>query len=113
MSAKTGVAVKPMQIDVSILGRDYKVACKEDERAELMQAVALLDARMREIRDAGKVAAVDRIAVDRLAVVIAGHRDSSWWGHATSLLIRGQMYRFGFIRVDPSLFGVLGVSVSL
>ncbi|MCC6379409.1 MAG: cell division protein ZapA [Burkholderiales bacterium] len=63
MSAKTGVAVKPMQIDVSILGRDYKVACKEDERAELMQAVALLDARMREIRDAGKVAAVDRIAV--------------------------------------------------
>ena len=63
MSAKTGVAVKPMQIDVSILGRDYKVACKEDERAELMQAVALLVARMREIRDAGKVAAVDRIAV--------------------------------------------------
>ena len=63
MSAKTGVAVKPMQIDVSILGRDYKVACKEDERAELMQAVELLDARMREIRDAGKVAAVDRIAV--------------------------------------------------
>ena len=63
MSAKTGGAVKPMQSDVSILGRDYKVACKEDERAELMQAVALLDARMREIRDAGKVAAVDRIAV--------------------------------------------------
>ena len=54
---------KPLQLDVSILGRDYKVACRESERAELMRAVALLDARMREIRDAGKVAAVDRIAV--------------------------------------------------
>ena len=54
---------KPLQLDVSILGRDYKVACREPERAELMQAVALLDARMREIRDTGKVAAIDRIAV--------------------------------------------------
>ncbi len=63
MTAKAGAAEKPLQVDVSILGRDYKVACKESERAELMQAVALLDSRMREIRDAGKVAAVDRIAV--------------------------------------------------
>jgi cell division protein ZapA len=54
---------KPLQLDVSILGREYKVACRESERAELMQAVALLDARMREIRDTGKVAAIDRIAV--------------------------------------------------
>ena len=62
MTAKPAVE-KPMQIDVSILGRDYKIACRESERAELMQAVALLDSRMREIREAGKVAAVDRIAV--------------------------------------------------
>jgi len=62
MSAKPP-AEKATQLDVTILGREYKVACKESERAELMQAVALLDARMREIRDAGKVAAIDRIAV--------------------------------------------------
>ena len=63
MTTRTSTTEKPVQLDVSILGRDYKVACKESERAELMQAVALLDERMREIRDAGKVAAVDRIAV--------------------------------------------------
>ena len=62
MSVRTPLD-KPSQLDVSILGRDYKLACREPERAELMQAVALLDERMREIRDAGKVAAVDRIAV--------------------------------------------------
>lgn len=63
MTAKAPASEKALQIDITILGRDYKVACKESERPELMQAVALLDARMREIRDAGKVAAVDRIAV--------------------------------------------------
>jgi cell division protein ZapA len=50
-------------LDVAILGRDYKVACKESERAELTEAVTLLDLRMREIRDSGKVGGVDRIAV--------------------------------------------------
>ncbi len=63
MTTRTPATEKPVQLDVSILGRDYKVACRESERAELMQAVALLDGRMREIRDTGKVAAVDRIAV--------------------------------------------------
>ena len=50
-------------LDVSILGREYRVACKESERDELMQAVQYLDQRMREIRDAGKIAGTERIAV--------------------------------------------------
>ena len=54
---------RALQLDVMIVGREYRVACREDERDALMQAVAHLDARMREIRDAGKVTGVDRIAV--------------------------------------------------
>jgi cell division protein ZapA len=57
MSART------IQLDITILGREFKVACKENEREELSEAVALLDRRMREIRDAGKVTGTDRIAV--------------------------------------------------
>lgn len=52
-----------LQLDVLILGREYRIACAEDERDALMLAVAHLDARMREIRDAGKVNGTDRIAV--------------------------------------------------
>ena len=69
MSPKAGD--KTLQLDVTILGREYKFACKESERAELMQAAALLDKRMREIRDHGKVAAIDRIAV--MAAVNLAH----------------------------------------
>src|SRR5436309_10125495 len=53
----------PLTLDVTIFGREYKVACSEGERAELAEAVAYLDRKMREIRDRGKVAGIDRIAV--------------------------------------------------
>jgi len=54
---------KAVTLDVSILGRPYRVACKDSERAELLQAVQFLDARMREIRDASKLSGGERIAV--------------------------------------------------
>jgi cell division protein ZapA len=54
---------RSLTLDVSILGREYRVACKESEREELLQAVQFLDRRMREIRDAGKVVGAERIAV--------------------------------------------------
>jgi cell division protein ZapA len=50
-------------IEVSILGRNYKVACEDGERDALMQAVEYLDAKMGEIKKGGKVNGTDRIAV--------------------------------------------------
>jgi len=58
-----GGGERTVTLDVSLLGRDFKVACKESERAELADAVALLDRRMREIREGGKIAGAERIAV--------------------------------------------------
>ena len=50
-------------LEVSILGRNYKVACEDGERDALLQAVEYLDAKMGEIRNNGKVSGTDRIAV--------------------------------------------------
>ena len=60
---ETSEGERSVQLDVHILGREWKVGCKEHERADLMDAVRLLDARMREIRDSGKISGIDRIAV--------------------------------------------------
>jgi cell division protein ZapA len=49
--------------DVSILGRDFRITCPDDEREELLKAVAYLDKKMREIRDSGKVIGSERIAI--------------------------------------------------
>lgn len=57
MSDKKGL------LDVTLLGRSYKVACAEDEREELMQAVVYLDRKMGQIKASGKVATAERIAV--------------------------------------------------
>ena len=57
------MAESPKTIEISILGRSYKIACEEGEREALMEAVAFLDAKMGEIKKAGKVSGTDRIAV--------------------------------------------------
>lgn len=57
------MTTKGAQLDVTILGREYRIACDEEEKPALLEAVAFLDARMRDIRDAGKVGGVERIAV--------------------------------------------------
>ena len=50
-------------VEVSLLGRTYRVACDDGEREALMQAVAYLDGKMNEIRKSGKVMGAERIAV--------------------------------------------------
>ncbi len=51
------------QIDVKILDRDYRLAVSNDDRPRLLEAVGIVDERMRAIRDAGRVSSLDRIAV--------------------------------------------------
>jgi cell division protein ZapA len=54
---------KTKTLDVSIMGRAYKVACADDEREALLAAVGYLDRKMNEIKNSGKVASTERIAV--------------------------------------------------
>jgi len=50
-------------LHVSILDRDYGVACPAEEVDELKASARMLDERMREIRKSGKIVGVERIAV--------------------------------------------------
>lgn len=51
------------QLEVTILGQSYVLACPEGGQRELLEAVAAVDREMSAIRDAGKVKARERIAV--------------------------------------------------
>jgi cell division protein ZapA len=51
------------QISLRIMEKEYVVACPYEERSALLDAAEFLNARMREIRDSGKVVGHDRIAV--------------------------------------------------
>ena len=50
-------------IEVTVLDRTLKIACKEDEKADLLSAVEYLDAKMREIKANSKVLSVERVAI--------------------------------------------------
>jgi|SRR4051794_20858467 cell division protein ZapA len=51
------------QLEVTILGQSYVLACPDGGERDLLEAVAMVDKEMSAIRDAGKVKARERIAV--------------------------------------------------
>ena len=51
------------QVSVRILDKEYQVACLASERTELLDSAEILDAKMREIQNTGRVVGLDRIAV--------------------------------------------------
>ena len=51
------------QVETTILGQSYMLACPPDGEKLLHEAVAIVDREMSAIRDAGKVKARERIAV--------------------------------------------------
>ncbi|HLU78245.1 MAG TPA: cell division protein ZapA [Burkholderiaceae bacterium] len=59
------------RVDVSILGREYSLACLPSEKDALLEAVRLVDQRMLAIKNSGRVAGNERIAV-MAAIQIAG-----------------------------------------
>ena len=50
-------------LQITIMGRDFRVACPEDEQAGLLEAVDYLNKKMLEIREGGKVIELERIAI--------------------------------------------------
>ena len=51
------------RVSVKILEKEYHVACPPEQQSALVDSATLLNKRMKEIRDSGKVVGLDRIAV--------------------------------------------------
>ncbi|EXI82032.1 MAG: Z ring-associated protein ZapA [Candidatus Accumulibacter appositus] len=50
-------------LDITLLGKEYRVACPPDERAALLNAAAYVDGKMRDIAEKTKSNHAERIAV--------------------------------------------------
>ncbi len=53
----------PLPINISILDKEYKIACPSGEQSALLASAEYLDSKMREVRDSGNVIGSERIAV--------------------------------------------------
>jgi cell division protein ZapA len=50
-------------INVTLLDKEYLIACSEEERDVLHRAIELLNHKMREVKSSGKVIGSERVAV--------------------------------------------------
>ena len=50
-------------VSIRVLDREYTVGVEPEERDSLIAAARMLDAKMRDVRGANRMAAVDRVAV--------------------------------------------------
>jgi len=53
----------PEPVSVIILDKKYQFACEPDQRNDLVEAARQLDERMSEIKDAGRLMSLERIAL--------------------------------------------------
>jgi cell division protein ZapA len=54
---------EPIGVNIRVLDKEYRIACQPEEQDDLLASARLLDGRMREIRQTGRVIGADRIAV--------------------------------------------------
>lgn len=50
-------------VTINVLGREFRVAAPDGEERQLMASVELVNRKMKEIRDTGKVVGNERIAI--------------------------------------------------
>lgn len=50
-------------LTINLMGREFRVACPEGEERSLLASVEYVNRKMKEIRDTGKVAGNERIAL--------------------------------------------------
>lgn len=57
------MSADPKGLQINVMGREFRVACPENEQKGLLEAVDYLNKKMGEIRDNGKVIGLERIAI--------------------------------------------------
>ena len=54
---------KPHSVAITIMGKEYRIACEPEDQDDLINSAQKLDIQMRKMRDSGKINGADRIAV--------------------------------------------------
>ena len=61
----------PNHLDVTLFGREYRLACPPEQQDALRQAVALVDGKMQEVASKGRQVSAERAAI--MAAISLAH----------------------------------------
>ena len=88
-------------VTVNILGKEFMVACPDNERAALIAAATYLDKKMREIQTSGKVIGSERTAI--MAALNITHEFLDLRGRAGMAIDTTQKIKFLQTKIDAVL----------
>jgi len=82
-------------VNIQILDKEYMISCPDDEKDALLHSARLLNNRLRQVRDGGKVLGTERMAV--LAALNLIHESLQEHRLHESRLndINGELHRLG------------------
>jgi len=82
-------------VSIQILDKEYMISCPDDEKESLLDSARLLNNRLRQVRDSGKVLGTERMAVlAALNVIHEALQDHR--SHQSRLNeINGELHRLG------------------
>jgi cell division protein ZapA len=89
-------------LTVNLLGREFRVACPEGEEKQLMASADYLNRKLKEIRDMGKIAGNERIAI-MAALNIAHEMMSQRPAGATTSSIDGDAIRRRIVSMQEAV----------
>jgi cell division protein ZapA len=96
-------------VAISLLGREFRVACPEGEETQLMASVEYLNRKLKEVRDTGKVSGNERIAI--MAALNIAHEmmsnNSKGSGNAASAPFDATAYKRRILAMQETLDSAL------
>lgn len=92
-------------LNINLLGREFRVACPEGEERSLLASVDYVNRKMKEIRDTGKVAGNERIAL--MAALNIAHELLSNPGKSSAAAADGTAIRRRIVAMQETLEAAL------
>jgi len=92
-------------LTISLLGREFRVACPEGEEKQLLASVDYLNRKMKEVRDTGKVVGNERIAI--MAALNIAHEHMSNPGKGPSGSVDNPTIRRRIVAMQETLEAAL------
>ena len=92
-------------LTISLLGREFRVACPEGEEKQLLASVDYLNKKMKEVRDTGKVVGNERIAI--MAALNIAHEHVSNPGKGSSSSVDNPTIRRRIVAMQETLEAAL------
>ncbi|HXN15777.1 MAG TPA: cell division protein ZapA [Usitatibacter sp.] len=90
-------------LTISLLGREFRIACPEGEEKELLASVEYLNRKLKEVRDTGKAVGNERIAI--MAALNIAHEYMS--NKAPNAAFDGASFRRRIVAMQETLDSAL------